>query len=470
MTNPASIADTLHSTHADLSLDSGLDDYSDSNVDNHSNNHDDLNYATLTEALEQTVFENFDDGLYIGMMSGTSLDGMDAVLCQFNSKINNNDDTQQPMRLLATYSQDFPMRLREVLLALCQPNGVDELTPEADEPNSELDWFGWASREYAEFASDVVNTLLQQANINIEAVLAIGCHGQTVRHRPQMGFSLQLVDANIIAERTGISVVSDFRRRDMAVGGQGAPLVPAFHQALFATPDSTRVLLNLGGIANITVLPAASDARNHSNNSQNSNQQTDNVVGYDTGPANLLLDAWTALHTDKDYDAGGAWAESGQIVEPLLNQLLEHPFFARPYPKSTGREDFNLAWLQDELQKFDQASVYVRYSSADVQATLTELTAVSASAQINLFINTQVNSSVYVCGGGALNDYLMTRLQAHLPHCSVQTTASLGLDPTWVEAVAFAWLARQTLMGETGNLPAVTGASKGVVLGQVCFA
>ena len=429
-------------------------------------------YATLTEALEQTVFENFDDGLYIGMMSGTSLDGMDAVLCQFTGNMNNNDDTQQPMRLLATYSQDFSPRLREVLLALCQPNGVDELTPEVDEPNSELDWFGWASREYAEFASDVVNTLLQRANTDVEAVLAIGCHGQTVRHRPQMGFSLQLVDANIIAERTGISVVSDFRRRDMAVGGQGAPLVPAFHQALFATPDSTRVLLNLGGIANITVLPAAADARNHSNNSQNSNQQADNVVGYDTGPANLLLDAWTALHTDKDYDAGGAWAQSGQIVEPLLNQLLEHPFFSRPYPKSTGREDFNLAWLQDELQKFDQASVYVRYSSADVQATLTELTAVSASAQIKLFLSddTQKSDAVYVCGGGALNSYLIKRLQAHLPHCTVETTASLGLDPTWVEAVAFAWLARQTLMGETGNLPAVTGASKGVVLGQVCFA
>ena len=431
------------------------------------------NLNDLERTLNDTVFESFDDGLYIGMMSGTSLDGMDAVLCQF-ADVSTDNNTDAPMRLLATYSRDFPPRLREVLLALCQPNGVKELITNDDEPNSdsnsELDWFGWASREYAEFASEVVNTLLQQANTDVDAVLAIGCHGQTVRHRPQMGFSLQLVDANIIAERTGISVVSDFRRRDMAVGGQGAPLVPAFHQALFATADSTRVLLNLGGIANITVLPAASDASAHSNDSQNSNQQVDNVVGYDTGPANLLLDAWTSLHTDKDYDAGGTWAESGQIVEPLLNQLLEHPFFARPYPKSTGREDFNLAWLQDELQKFDQASVYVRYSSADVQATLTELTAVSASAQINLFINAQVNSSVYVCGGGALNNYLMHRLQAHLPHCTVETTASLGLDPTWVEAVAFAWLARQTLMGETGNLPAVTGASKGVVLGQVCFA
>ena len=460
MTNPASIADTNDNTHSTINYDNNLDNTLDNSLENSLAHIDDLNYATLTDALEQTVFENFDDGLYIGMMSGTSLDGMDAVLCQFGGE----ENTQQPMRLLATRSQDFPPRLREVLLALCQPNGVQELVPTVGEPNSELDWFGWASKEYAEFASEVVNNLLQQSNTDVESVLAIGCHGQTVRHRPQMGFSLQLLDANIIAERTGISVVSDFRRRDMAVGGQGAPLVPAFHQALFATPDSTRVLLNLGGIANITVLPANDSSVNDAvvNNSP--------VIGYDTGPANLLLDAWTALHTDKDYDAGGAWAQSGQVVEPLLNQLIEHPFFARSYPKSTGREDFNLAWLQSELQKFDQASAHIRYSSADVQATLTELTAMSASMQINMFINAQENSSVYVCGGGALNDYLMTRLQAHLPHCTVETTASLGLNPAWVEAVAFAWLARQTLMGETGNLPAVTGASKGVVLGQVCFA
>ena len=456
MTNPASIADTNDNTDSTINYDDNLNNTLDKTLD------DDLNYATLTDALEQTVFENFDDGLYIGMMSGTSLDGMDAVLCQFGGE----ENIQQPLRLLASISQDFPPRLREVLLALCQPNGVQELTPTMGEPSSELDWFGWASKEYAEFASDVVNNLLQQSNTDVESVLAIGCHGQTVRHRPQMGFSLQLLDANIIAERTGISVVSDFRRRDMAVGGQGAPLVPAFHQALFATSDSTRVLLNLGGIANITVLPV-NDSSINANTAVVNNSS---VIGYDTGPANLLLDAWTALHTDKDYDAGGAWAQSGQVVEPLLNQLIEHPFFARTYPKSTGREDFNLAWLQSELQKFDQASAHIRYSSADVQATLTELTAMSASMQINMFIKANENSSVYVCGGGALNDYLMTRLQAHLPHCKVETTASLGLNPAWVEAVAFAWLARQTLMGETGNLPAVTGASKGVVLGQVCFA
>ena len=465
MTNPASIADTNDNTHSTINYDNNLDNTLDNSLENSLAHIDDLNYATLTDALEQTVFENFDDGLYIGMMSGTSLDGMDAVLCQFDGE----ENIQQPLRLLASISQDFPPRLREVLLALCQPNGVQELTPTMGEPSSELDWFGWASKEYAEFASDVVNNLLQQSNTDVESVLAIGCHGQTVRHRPQMGFSLQLLDANIIAERTGISVVSDFRRRDMAVGGQGAPLVPAFHQALFATPDSTRVLLNLGGIANITVLPANANLIN-ANPANDALVNNSPVIGYDTGPANLLLDAWTALHTDKDYDAGGAWAQSGQVVEPLLNQLIEHPFFARTYPKSTGREDFNLAWLQSELQKFDQASAHIRYSSADVQATLTELTAMSASMQINMFIKAKENSSVYVCGGGALNDYLMTRLQAHLPHCKVETTASLGLNPAWVEAVAFAWLARQTLMGETGNLPAVTGASKGVVLGQVCFA
>ena len=458
MTNPASITDTDHNALADLLLHDSLG--------HNSGDIEELNYATLSEALENTIFESFDDGLYIGMMSGTSLDGMDAVLCQFDSSIDdsgNDPRNQQPMRLLATYSQNFPPRLRAVLLALCQPNGVADLTPRSDEPSdlsSELDWFGWASGQYSEFASEVVNTLLQQANTDIESVLAIGCHGQTVRHRPQMGFSLQLLDANLIAERTGISVVSDFRRRDMAVGGQGAPLVPAFHQALFAHNDSTRVVLNLGGIANMTVLPAA-------NYDETSPQQ---AVGYDTGPANLLLDAWAKQNIDKDYDANGAWAQSGTVIDPLLNQLLQYPFFAQPHPKSTGREDFNLSWLHAELQTFDQTSTSIDYAAADVQATLTELTAVSACDQINGLINNQQNSSVYICGGGALNSYLLTRLQAHLPHCTVTTTADLGLEPTWVEAVAFAWLARQTLIGETGNLPAVTGASKGVVLGQVCFA
>ena len=448
-------------------------------------------YPMLTGALEQsdfensgfesTMFESFDDGLYIGMMSGTSLDGMDAVICQFSAdnianKDDDSDHTNMPMTLLATYSQDFPPRLREILLALCEPNGTDNLinTAEDLECQSELDWFGVASKQYGEFASEVVNTLLQQANINAESILAIGCHGQTVRHRPHMGFTLQLLDANIIAERTGISVVSDFRRRDMAVGGQGAPLVPAFHQALFAKSDATRVLLNLGGIANITVLPASVSDNNNQVDNQVHNQVDNQVVGYDTGPANILLDGWSMLHLGKNYDAGGAWAASGQVIETLLNQLLNHSFFAKTYPKSTGREDFNLDWLQSELQRFEQTAINIRYSSADVQATLTELTAISAANQIKPFIEKDndhnSNSAVYVCGGGAFNDYLLSRLQAHLPHCKVETTSQLGLAPTWVESVAFAWLARQTLMGETSNLPAVTGARKNVVLGQVCFA
>lgn len=207
---------------------------------NDATNTTDTNLNDLEKTLNDTLFESFDDGLYIGMMSGTSLDGMDAVLCQFSSNVktdnSNDENASAPMQLLTTYSQDFPKRLREVLLALCQPNGIKGLISQDDEPDDkcgELDWFGWASRLYGEFASEVVNTLLQQADIDTESVLAIGCHGQTVRHRPQMGFSLQLVDANIIAEHTGISVISDFRRRDMAVGGQGAPWYPPFIRHYF---------------------------------------------------------------------------------------------------------------------------------------------------------------------------------------------------------------------------------------------
>lgn len=421
----------------------------------------------LANALKNTLFESFDNGFYIGMMSGTSLDGMDAVICQFsgaNNERNNSND--KPLKLIATISQDFPPRLREILLALSLPDGTKQLTPQENEPEnaSELDWFGIASSQYSEFASEVVNKLLSQADINAEDVLAIGCHGQTVRHRPNFGFSLQLIDSSIIAERTKISVVSDFRRRDLAVGGQGAPLVPAFHDALFAKSDELRVLLNLGGIANITVL-----------SSENS------VVGFDTGPANILMDAWIQQHLGKIYDKDGAWAKSGNIIEPLLEQLLSQPFFAKTFPKSTGREAFNLDWLGEEISRFARNNAvendviknnFEPLAPEDVQATLVELTAVSSSAQILPFIEKYSDSKavVYVCGGGALNGYLLSRLQANLPNCKVLTTEALGLSPTWVEAVAFAWLARQTLMGETSNLPAVTGANKRVVLGQVCFA
>ena len=452
----------------------------------------------LAELLEQTMFGNlnsFDEGLYIGMMSGTSLDALDAVICRFiatsQSSEHNNTDTEDnnenhnttsglSLQLLATHSKPLPTQLRSVLLALCQPNGVTNLSPAfiasldiADDEQanlcSELDWWGWASRHYALFASEVVNELIQQSGTDIEDIMAIGCHGQTVRHRPQLGFTLQLVDANLIAEYTGITTVSDFRRRDMAVGGQGAPLVPAFHQALFRHPSQTRVVLNLGGIANLTLLPALSSPLQTTKTNE-SNQLHQTVIGFDTGPANLLLDAWSQKHTGKAYDAGGRWGRSGQIIAALLKQLLAHPFFTQPAPKSTGREDFHLSWLEQQLQLFAQTHIDTAFSPADVQATLTELTAISACQQISACIETTDSTTVYVCGGGAYNDYLLERLQAHLPHVTIKTTQSLGLAPTWVEAVAFAWLARQTIMGEVGNLPAVTGASKGVVLGQVCFA
>lgn len=489
------------------------------------------------------------DGLYIGIMSGTSLDAMDAVLVQFISEqteqtkaIASSSITSLPtksaVRLIASHSMGFPKPLRQVLLALCQPNGCVQLAnklkqiPPADmtmftqttltqatltqtmlpkksladylsdvdiDALSELDWAGWASRTYAEQTSKLVQTLLEKAqrqiqaydghdhkhNINnvndgcvdddiANAVMAIGCHGQTVRHRPRLGFSTQLMDANVLAERTGINVVSDFRRRDMAVGGQGAPLVPAFHHAMFADDEQWRVLVNLGGIANITVLPPL--------------RLGQVAYGYDTGPANLLLDAWVARHSDVSYDAGGQFAQSGKLIEPLLKQLLAHEYFTKPTPKSTGREEFHLPWLDDELQTFAQHYPDVRYSPADVQNTLTELTAISVANEINRIhkpntqnSNTQKTSvpsdttpvAVFACGGGAYNDYLLLRMASHIPQLfggKIVSTEQLGLPPIWVEATAFAWLARQTLMGQTGNLPSVTGAEKAVVLGQVCFA
>ena len=360
------------------------------------------------------------------------MDGVDIIAASFG-----------PLTLHATLTVPFEPELRDELMALTLPD------------DNEIDRMGKADVALAQMIGQGINELIEKNNLDRTQIKAIGSHGQTIRHRPEHGFTLQIGDPNIITEITQLPVVSDFRRRDMAAGGQGAPLVPAFHQALFQHNSIHRVILNLGGIANVSMLPA---------------NNLNGVYGFDTGPANILMDAWCHRHTGHPYDENGDWAAYGNPIRSLLDRLQNHEFFAKEPPKSTGREDFNLAWLQSELQKFDQASAHIRYSSADVQATLTELTAMSASMQINMFIKAKENSSVYVCGGGALNDYLMTRLQAHLPHCKVETTASLGLNPAWVEAVAFAWLARQTLMGETGNLPAVTGASKGVVLGQVCFA
>lgn len=390
-----------------------------------------------------------DSPYVVGMMSGTSLDGLDAVLCQFYEI---DDDNDEPVEILATMSAPFPDDLRAVLLALTQPNGVADLIKNNRLAfESELDVFGWASVFYAEFAASLVNGLLEKAQVTPDEVMAIGCHGQTVRHRPQWRFSLQLLDPNTLAERTGIAVVSDFRRRDMAVGGQGAPLVPAFHQAMFGQSNKRRVILNLGGIANITVLDG-----------------TDNVIGFDTGVANLLIDAWCQRHTEQSYDKNGDWARSGQVIEPLLKALLAHPYFALPAPKSTGREDFNMAWVDSILEQVAHQHPNLAYSPADVQATLSELTAVSV-AQAIMYTIDNVTGELFVCGGGAYNGLILARLQAHLPQWLVTTTADIGLSPLWVEATAFAWLAQQTLINAPSNLPSVTGANKAVVLGQVCF-
>lgn len=377
----------------------------------------------------------------IGIMSGTSLDAIDAVLCRFDESI----------EVVATLSQDFDDNLRVLLLSLCCPDGIKDFVANESVDGiygkmpqrfvSELDAFGFASRAYGECASVLVNDLLKKAGVDASTILAIGCHGQTVRHRPQWGFSLQLLDPNVLAERTGIAVVSDFRRRDMAVGGQGAPLVPAFHSAVFGASGATAVL-NLGGIANVTIL-------------------AESITGFDTGVANLLMDGWCARHTGQAFDAEGAWAKTGHIHQNLLNQLLKHPFLAQSPPKSTGREDFNMTWLDAQLAHFESIT------PADVQATLVEFTAVAVASALKQACKTQ--GLLYVCGGGAYNDYLMARLQANLADWRILSTQSLGIEPHWVEAIAFGWLARQNLLGAYGNIPSVTGAKKAVVLGQICF-
>lgn len=380
------------------------------------------------------------DRYYIGMMSGTSLDALDAVLCDFDG------DTP---KIIATHSKPFCKKLRAILLALCTPNGTAPLAVGEFDRFSELDFWGLASRLYGEFASEIVNELITKTDLTSDDITAIGCHGQTVRHRPNWRFSLQLLDPNILAERTGVTVVSDFRRRDMAVGGQGAPLVPAFHQAMFGQAndksDSQIVILNLGGIANITVLNDALD---------------DNVAGYDTGVANLLMDGWINRHQGASHDKYGNWAKSGAVDFALLDKLMNHPFLMQSAPKSTGREAFNMAWLDGVLMNMNIEPV-------DVQATLCEFSALSASIEIAKFSKT--NNTLYVCGGGAYNTHLLTRLAHYLPTFDIHTTDAVGISPTWVEAVAFAWLARQNILMQTANLPTITGANKDVVLGVVCF-
>lgn len=364
--------------------------------------------------------------LFVGLMSGTSADGIDAALVRFS-------DDASPLQCELIHGQTFAWDppTRQALIALGQA---------AHEPT--LDELGRLDVRVAQAFADAALQLIAGAGVARDALRAIGSHGQTIRHRPQgeFPFTWQIGDGNVIAERTGIDTVADFRRRDVAAGGHGAPLMPAFHAALLRSTDEDRAVLNLGGIGNFTLLPRTGDVR-----------------GFDTGPANALMDAWCARHTGQDYDDGGAFAASGHVDEALLATLLADPWFAEPPPKSTGREQFHLAWLQPALSGAP--------SPADVQATLLELTA--ATVADALLAHQPGTRRVLVCGGGVRNPRLMARIAARLPDCIVESTAGHGLDPDYVEAMGFAWLARQTLAGRPGNLPSVSGARGQRVLGVV---
>lgn len=368
---------------------------------------------------------------FIGIMSGTSLDGADAVLATF-------DRSGRPT-LIASAAAPFDPSLRAELLGL-QQRGPDELHRAA-----------LAANRLADFQAALVADLCRTAAIDAEAVAAIGSHGQTIRHRPELGYTLQLNAPARLAEATGITVASDFRSRDVAAGGHGAPLVPAFHDALFRRAGTHRVVLNLGGMSNVTDLPADGNAV---------------VRGWDCGPGNVLLDGWIARHYGHSHDAGGAWARGGTVDAALLRRLLADEWFALPPPKSTGRDRFDLAWLDRRLDRLESIA------PVDVQATLAALTATSVADSIVAHAGTP--DEVIVCGGGAYNDDLLARLTARLNEAGrvhVSTVDSVEDDvriaPEHVEALAFAWLAMRCLAGESGNLPAVTGAQGLRVLGSI---
>lgn len=357
--------------------------------------------------------------MFIGLMSGTSADGIDAVLVSTNAG---------QSTLIHSHHQPMPGELRNAILAF-RESGPDELHRLAI-----LD------RRLADEYTQAVQTLLRSADVDAAAVTAIGCHGQTLRHRPQgdAPYTLQIGDPNRLAERTGITVVADFRRRDMAAGGQGAPLVPAFHQARLVTPGVPSGIANIGGIANITLISAEGG-----------------IGGWDTGPGNTLMDSWVAHHRNIPFDQDGAWAASGTVIASLLQTFLEDPYFMQSPPKSTGPEYFHLDWVAQHLTGAE--------APEDVQRTLMELTVESLARgleQAPLDI-------VRLCGGGARNGLLLERLGHRLGPTQVTTTEAIGVDPQWVEAWAFAWLAEQTLAGLPGNMPSVTGATGTRVLGGI---
>jgi len=363
---------------------------------------------------------------FIGLMSGTSLDAIDVAIVEFESCY---------PKLIASHTQTLPTELRDTLLSLNKSR------------SGEIKRMAIADVQWAQQAAGAVNHLLAKSNISANDISAIGSHGQTIRHAPndETPYSLQIGDPNTLAELTGITTVADFRRRDLAAGGQGAPLMPAFHNAMLRVNEEVRVVLNIGGMANITVLPANPD---------------EPVIGFDTGPGNVLMDAYTQTHLRKAYDKGGQWAASGKVHADLLNRLLRDKFFKLVPPKSTGRELFNLRWLERRLKQLKKRTI-----KKNVQATLCELTAVSISEAIQHYASEA--TSIIVCGGGVHNTALMFRLQCLLEHQQVRSSEDYGIDPDAMEAIGFAWLAQQTLAIKPGNLPSVTGATHPVVLGGI---
>ena len=368
-----------------------------------------------------------EEALFIGLMSGTSVDAIDSALvsCRGDS-----------VHLLNTHQHDLPAPLRERIAAISHSG------------ENEIERMGPLDRELGQLFAAAALELAKKSGKRPEQIRAIGSHGQTIRHRPPSGnngahsFTLQLGDPNTIAEETGITTVADFRRRDIAAGGEGAPLAPAFHAAAFAKPGVNRAIVNIGGIANVSLL-----------------QGPELRSGFDTGPGNTLLDHWVQRHRGENFDRDGQWSAQGEVSPELLSQLLQHPYFAKSGPRSSGKEDFNLCWLDQCL------SGQPLLEPADVQATLAELTATSIASAID---SARIGvSEVYICGGGAHNGDLMSRLQRHLAPATLDSTVAIGMDPDWVEAVTFAWLAHRTLAGMAGNAPLVTGARGPRILGGV---
>ena len=360
---------------------------------------------------------------YIGLMSGTSMDGIDAALVEFG-------DTD--VNIVATLSRPYPDTLRHALRrAVATPT---------DQP---IDDIGSLDRQVAERFRDAAQDLIEKSGTRRSDISAIGSHGQTLRHQPDAirPYSLQIGNPNVIASGTGVTTVADFRSADIAAGGQGAPLVPPFHDWLFGRADECRVILNIGGIANVTILDPGDSP----------------VIGFDTGPGNTLLDAWIRKQRSEAFDRDGTWASSGTCRQDLLEHLLSYGYFQLEPPKSTGLEDFNLDWLYGhDVTGLDPV---------DVQATLSEMTARSVADALRR--HAPDTAAVFACGGGAHNRDLLERLARNLPETTISTTAEVGLDPDWVEAVAFAWLAMRTVNKQTGNLPSVTGAKHKVILGTI---